>query len=43
MINKGGATCADILELMDQIRQRVFEATGVMLEPEVKVLEEVQR
>ena len=43
VINKGGATCADILELMDQIRQRVFEATGVMLEPEVKVLEEVQR
>ena len=38
VINKGGATCADILELMDQVRSRVFEATGVTLEPEVKLL-----
>lgn len=38
VINKGGATCADILELMDQVRRRVFDQTGVMLEPEVKLL-----
>lgn len=38
VINKGGATCADILELMEQVRSRVFEQTGVILEAEVKLL-----
>lgn len=42
VINKGGATCADILALMEQVRQRVFDATGVALEPEVKLLGEGQ-
>ena len=39
VINKGGATCADILELMEQVKRRVREQTGVTLEPEVKLLE----
>ncbi len=38
VINKGGATCADILELMNQIKNCVYESTGVTLEPEVKLL-----
>jgi len=38
IINKGGATCADILELINQVKHRVFEATGVTLEPEVRIL-----
>lgn len=38
IVNKGGATCADILELMNQVKQRVYEQTGVLLEPEVKLL-----
>lgn len=38
VINAGGATCRDILELMDEIRVRVFRETGVELEPEVKYL-----
>lgn len=38
VVNKGGATCCDILELMDQVRTRVFDQTGVVLEPEVKLL-----
>ncbi len=38
VINKGGATCSDILELMDRVGKRVYEATGVQLEPEVKLL-----
>ncbi len=38
VINAGGATCADILALMDQIRAHVFRATGVTLEPEVRLL-----
>lgn len=40
VINKGGATCSDILSLMEMVRQRVFDATGVVLEPEVKLLGE---
>lgn len=38
IINRGGATCADILELIEQVKRRVFEATGVTLEPEVRIL-----
>lgn len=38
VINKGGATCDDILELMRQVKKRVFDMTGVTLEPEVKLL-----
>lgn len=40
VINKGGATCSDVLTLMDQVRQRVLDATSVVLEPEVKILGE---
>jgi UDP-N-acetylmuramate dehydrogenase len=40
VINTGGATCADILALMELVRQRVFEQTGVRLEPEVRLLGE---
>ena len=36
VINTGAATCRDILELMGQVRERVFRETGVELEPEVK-------
>ncbi len=38
VINKGGATCADVLSLMEQVSQKVWEQFGVRLEPEVKVL-----
>ncbi len=38
VINRGGATCDDILELMRQVQKRVFDMTGVTLEPEVKLL-----
>ena len=38
VINAGGATCRDVLELMDAVRERVFRETGVELEPEVKYL-----
>jgi UDP-N-acetylenolpyruvoylglucosamine reductase len=40
--NAGGATTADILALMAEGRRRVQERFGVMLEPEVQVLGEVQ-
>lgn len=38
IVNKGGATCKDIVELMAQVRRRVFQETGVTLEPEVRYL-----
>lgn len=38
VINKGGATSTDILELIDFIHNTVKEETGVTLEPEVIVL-----
>ena len=38
VINRGGATCADILELIRQVQVRVKEETGVDLEPEVRIV-----
>lgn len=38
VINRGGATCADILALVEQIKSRVWDVTGVTLELEVKTL-----
>ena len=36
VVNRGGATCADIQELIRQVQEAVLEKTGVRLEPEVK-------
>ena len=38
LINRGGATFADMTELIRQVQQRVLDATGVRLEPEVKIV-----
>jgi len=38
VINRGGATCADVLALVEQVKERVLAQTGVELEMEVKVL-----
>lgn len=38
VVNRGGATCADVLELVRQVKGRVLQQTGVELEMEVKVL-----
>lgn len=40
VINKGDATAADIVELMKQVSEKVFQEFGVTLEPEVKRLGE---
>lgn len=40
--NSGGATTADVLELMAEGRRRVHEQFGVELEPEVQVLGEIR-
>lgn len=38
LINRGGATCADVLRLSDEVAQRVKEAFGVSLEREVQLV-----
>ena len=38
VINAGGASCAEVEELMAKVQERVFERCGVMLEPEVKIV-----
>jgi UDP-N-acetylmuramate dehydrogenase len=38
VVNRGGAACADVLELVRQVRERVLAQTGVELKMEVKML-----
>lgn len=38
VINRGGATCADILAVIEEVKKRVLNQTGVALELEVKTL-----
>ncbi len=38
VVNRGEATSHEVYELLDQVRRRVHEQTGVVLEPEVIVL-----
>lgn len=40
VVNKGGATAADVVRLMDDVRNRVKQEFGVELEPEVKMIGE---
>ena len=39
VINTGGATCADVLALTDQIRETVLRQTGIALELEIRRLD----
>ncbi len=38
VINKGNATCDDILKVIEHCRETVFKATGVTLETEVRMI-----
>jgi UDP-N-acetylmuramate dehydrogenase len=38
IVNSGGATSQDILDLIGLVQGRVFESSGVMLELEIKIL-----
>ena len=38
VVNVGGSTCADVLALIEKVRKTVYDAHGVMLEPEVKII-----
>ena len=39
VVNRGGATCEDILTLVERVKATVWEKTGVELEMEVKLLQ----
>lgn len=39
VVNLGGATCADVLALCDEVRAVVKEKTGYDLEKEIRVVE----
>lgn len=43
IVNTGGATANDVLQLIEEVRQRVYEHAGVWLEPEVRVVGEEPR
>lgn len=36
IVNSGGATCAEVRELIERVKQKVYEQTGVALEEEVR-------
>lgn len=38
IVNRGGASCRDVVTLMAQVRTRVKETHGVDLEPEIQIL-----
>ena len=38
IVNTGQATADEIIELMQEIREKVFHTSGIMLEPEVQLL-----
>ncbi len=38
IVNRGTATCCEVLELMRKVKDTVFEKTGFVLEPEVKII-----
>ena len=38
VINTGGATCEDVLAVMRHVREKVFADSGIMLEPEVRLI-----
>ena len=40
VVNTGGATCDDVLRLMEHIRKTVYDRAGILLEPEVRIIRE---
>ncbi len=38
VVNRGGATAEDVKKLLEVVRQKVFDRTGVLLEPEIRML-----
>ena len=40
VVNNGGSTAKEVIELMDKVSQTVYEKFGVKLEPEVRIIGE---
>ncbi|MEN6413242.1 MAG: UDP-N-acetylmuramate dehydrogenase [Veillonellales bacterium] len=40
IVNAGGATAQDVLSLIEEVQRRVYEKSGVKLQPEVRILGE---
>jgi len=40
IVNKGGATAVDVLQLIDAIKKRVYDEHGVLLESEIRIINE---
>ncbi|MCR5833525.1 MAG: UDP-N-acetylmuramate dehydrogenase [Selenomonadaceae bacterium] len=40
VVNTGGATAKDVLDLIEEVRRRVYESHGVTLSPEVRIIGE---
>ena len=40
VVNRGGATAADVLRLIDAVRERVLQTSGIEVEPEVRLWSE---
>ena len=38
VINAGGASCADVLDVMRHVRETVYRDSGIVLEPEVRLI-----
>ncbi len=38
ILNRGGATSSDVMELVRLCAKRVYDGTGILLEPEIKIL-----
>ena len=38
IVNRGGATATDIIDLMHLVQNTVFDQFGVQLEPEVRII-----
>ncbi|MBQ9272166.1 MAG: UDP-N-acetylmuramate dehydrogenase [Mogibacterium sp.] len=38
VINRGGASCEDVLGVMRHVREKVYEDSGITLEPEVRLI-----
>ena len=39
IVNAGGAKSSDLIQLIYHIQKTVFDATGILLEPEVRIVQ----
>jgi UDP-N-acetylmuramate dehydrogenase len=42
-INRNGGTCAEFMELMKTVKEKVMKRSGIELEPEIKIIGSVKK